>query len=66
MTTFASAFERSHSKLRRSSRNFPLKLSLTPFCQGLPGSMNAVPMPWSTIHSKTARATNSGPLSHRR
>jgi hypothetical protein len=43
-----------------------LKLSPTPFCHGLPGSMNAVPMPWSTIHFNTARATNSGPLSHRR
>jgi len=61
-TTFASARERNHSRLRHSSRNLPLKLSLTPFCHGLPGSMNAVPMPWSTIHFSTARATNSGPF----
>ena len=26
--------------VRHSSRNLPLKLSLVPFCQGLPGSMS--------------------------
>src|ERR1700722_10617980 len=45
MMTFASARERNHSRFRHSSRNLPLKLSATPFCQGLPGSINAVPMP---------------------
>jgi GNAT superfamily N-acetyltransferase len=29
----------------RVVKNLPLKLSVTPFCQGLPGSINAVPMP---------------------
>src|SRR5262245_15323568 len=36
MITFASTRERNHSRLRHSSRNLPLKLSVTPFCQGLP------------------------------
>jgi transposase len=31
-----------------------LKLSATPFCQGLPGSINAVPMPCVTIHDSSA------------
>lgn len=44
MITFASAREWNHSRLRHSSRNLPLKLSVTPFCQGLPGSINAVPI----------------------
>ena len=39
ITTFASARERNHSRLRHSSRNLPLKLSPTPFCHGLPGSI---------------------------
>jgi hypothetical protein len=64
--TLAWARERNHSMLKHSSRNLPLKLSLTPFCQGLPGSIRAVSMPWSTIHLSSARATNSGPLSERR
>jgi hypothetical protein len=66
MTTLAWARERNHSALKHSSRNLPLKLSATPFCQGLPGSINAVSMPWSAIHFRSARATNSGPLSERR
>ena len=63
MITFASARERNHSRLRHSSRNLPLKLSVTPFCQGLPGSINAVPMPCATIQDNRALETNSGPLS---
>jgi hypothetical protein len=47
---------------RHSSRNLPLKLSATPFCQGLPGSINAVPMPWATIQDNRALDTNSGPF----
>jgi hypothetical protein len=43
-----------------------LKLSATPFCQGLPGSINAVPMPCATIQDNKALETNSGPLSLRR
>jgi hypothetical protein len=39
---------------------------LTPFCQGLPGSINAVPMPCATIHDNKALDTSSGPLSLRR
>src|SRR3954454_785562 len=66
MITFASARDRNHSRLRHSSRNLPLKLSVTPFCQGLPGSIKAVPMPCSTIHDNSAFDTNSGPLSLRR
>src|SRR3954452_13254412 len=66
MTTFASARERNHSSPRHSSRNLPLKLSATPFCQGLPGSISAVPIPCATIHDSRALETNSGPLSLRR
>ena len=66
MTTLASARERNHSTLRHSSRKRPLKLSLVPFCQGLPGSISAVAMPLSAIHSRMARLTNSGPLSERK
>src|SRR5256885_16629533 len=64
--TFASARERNHSRLRHSSRNLPLKLSVTPFCQGLPSSINAVLIPCATIKDKIAFDTNSGPLSLRR
>ena len=53
-------------ELRHSSRNLPLKLCVTPFCQGLPGSINAVPMPCATIQDSSALDTNSGPLSLRR
>jgi hypothetical protein len=49
--------------LRHSSRNFPLKLSSVPFCQGLPGSLSALPIPSATIHFRIAFETNSGPLS---
>jgi hypothetical protein len=44
----------------------PLKLSPAPFCDGLPGSMNAVPIPCSMIHFITAHEMNSGRLSQRR
>jgi hypothetical protein len=44
----------------------PLKLSATPFCQGLPGSINAVPMLCAAIQDNRALDTNSGPLSLRR
>src|SRR5437763_15046745 len=64
--TFASARERNHSRLKHSSRNLPLKLSVTAFCQGLPGSINAVLIPCATIKDKIAFDTNSGPLSLRR
>ncbi len=57
---------RNHSGLGHASRNLPSKLSPTPFCQGLPGSINAVPMPCPTIPFKGARATNCGLLSERR
>ena len=39
MMALASARERNHSMLRQPSRKRPLKLSLVPFCQGLPGSI---------------------------
>jgi hypothetical protein len=32
-------------RLRHSSRNLPMKRSVAPFCQGFPGSINAVLMP---------------------
>ena len=54
---FASILFLNHSIERHSSRNFPLKDSLVPFCQGFPGSMCAV------SHFSTARDTNPGPLS---
>ena len=38
----ASIWFRNHSRDRHSFRNFPLNDSSVPFCQGLPGSMNAV------------------------
>jgi hypothetical protein len=66
MITFAPARERNHSRLRHSSRNLPLKLSVTPFCQGLPGLINAVPIPCATIQDNSVLDTNSGPLSLRR
>src|SRR5919109_4481680 len=65
MMTFASARERNHSRLRHSSRNLALKLSVTPFCQGLPGSINAVLIPCATIQDKIAFDTNSA-LAHER
>jgi hypothetical protein len=58
--------DRNHSRLRHSSRNLPLKLSVAPFCQGLPGSINAVSIPMLVIQISSARETNSGPLSERR
>ncbi len=57
--------DRSHSTLRHSSRNLPLKLSSAPFCQGLPGSITAVSTPASVIQRRIACDTNSGPLSDR-
>ncbi len=62
MITFASARERNHSRSRHSSRNLALKLSVAPFCQGLPGSINGVPMPCAATHDSSALDTNSGPL----
>jgi hypothetical protein len=44
MMIYGSARERNHSRLIHSSRNLPLKLSVTPFYQGLSRSINAVPM----------------------
>ena len=38
----------------------------TPFCHGLPGSMNAVSICAVSSQRSTALATNSGPLSERR
>src|SRR5690606_16231231 len=53
-------------RLRHSSRKRPLKLSFTPFCEGLPGSMNRMAMPASRSHCCSRRAMNSPPLSQRR
>src|SRR5262245_48568929 len=57
---------RREAKFSWGGRNLPLKLSVTPFCQGLPGSINAVPMPCATIQDNSALDTNAGPLSLRR
>jgi hypothetical protein len=46
-----------------SSRNFPLKLSMNPFCIGLPGSTKCSHTPLTKAHWSTARLMNSGPLS---
>jgi len=56
----------SNSRLRHSSRKRQLKLSFTPFCHGLPGSLKRILMPACARHSCSARATSSAPLSHRR
>jgi len=53
-----------HCIPRHSSRNFPLKLSFAPFCQGLPGSIGAVSIPAPFSHCRTALEMNSGPLAH--
>jgi hypothetical protein len=58
--------ERNHSRLRPFVTDLPLKLSVTPFYQGLPGSINAVLIPCATSQAKIAFDTNSGPLSLRR
>ena len=53
----------------RASRrlyNFPLNDSSVPFCQGLPGSMNAVSISTVCNQPSSAVAMNSGPLSDRR
>src|SRR3712207_8768591 len=42
-----------------------LKLSTHPFSHGLPGAMVAVLAPTAVIQSRTASATNSGPLPER-
>ena len=65
MTTLASRRLVNQLMLRHSSRNLPLKLSFVPFCQGLPGAMNAVSMPARLSQPSTASETNSGPLSLR-
>jgi hypothetical protein len=54
LMTFALTRERDHSRLKHSSRNLPLKLAATPFCQDLACSINAVPMPCATIHDSSA------------
>ena len=44
----------------------PLKVSMYPFSQGLPGSMKRVVTPTRASHCRTAVAVSSGPLSERR
>lgn len=51
--------------LSLTCRNFPLKLSSVPFCQGLPGVVSAVSMPSRAIHRMSAVETSSKPLSDR-
>src|SRR3954451_12999836 len=65
MTTTASARQLNCSTSSSSSRRRPLKDSTNGFCQGDPGSMNAVPA-WRKRHqSLSACAVSSGPLSQR-
>jgi len=52
-------------QLRHSSGNLPSKLSLLPFCQGLPGSIAGVAMPLLPIHSRDCGLTGSQPLNMR-
>lgn len=65
MRTLISALLLNHSRLRYSSRNLSLKLSLVAFCHGLPESMAAVSMFAWCSHWMMARETNSGPSSER-
>ena len=59
INTFASRSVSNTSRLSSSSRNLPLKLSMYPFSQGLPGSMYSVWMPTLPSQSRTAAAVNS-------
>ena len=61
----ASFSVKNNSRFNNSSRNFPLKLSLYPFSQGLPGSIKSVLTPICESHCRTSLAVNSGPLSER-
>ena len=45
---------------RHSSRNLPLKLSVVPLCQGLPGSINTDSIRRSTTHLSSATLTKTG------
>ena len=63
---FASNRFLNHCIANHSSRNLPLKLSFSPFYQGLPGSIAAVSMFSLLSQRKIARDKNSGPLSDRR
>lgn len=65
MTIYASILFLNHSIEKYSSRNLPLKDSLYPFCQGFPGSMNAVSIFYLASHLRIALETNSGPWSDR-
>ena len=49
--------------LKHSSWNFPLKLSMYPFCVGLPGSVNICFIWWSYHQPLSALDMNSDPLS---
>jgi hypothetical protein len=66
MMTLASRRLRNHSIDRHSSVNFPLKLSLVQFCQGLPGSISTVSNFLSIAHCSGYVLTNPGPLTLRR
>lgn len=57
----ADSGSRTVSMARHSLRNLPLKLSVVPFCHGLPGSISAHCIPCSVTHFRSATLTNSGP-----
>ncbi len=66
ITTLASTNLWKSSASRHSRRNVPLKLSLLPFCQGLPGSIRHGIISWSFRTAGSLWATSSGPLALRR
>ena len=65
ITTRASVRVHSCSRLRHSSRKRAWKLSMYPFCQGLPGSIYRDLIPSRDNHSRRFFSINSDPLSHR-
>ena len=62
ITIFASMRFRNYSMDWHSSRNLQLKLSLVPFCHGLPGSMNAVSIFASAAHFKKSGTDKLRPI----
>jgi hypothetical protein len=63
ITTCASCNERNQCSLKHSSRNLPLKLSITPFWTGFPSWMRCGLTPCWPAHASNAVPKNSGPLS---
>jgi len=64
-STRACARLQNSCSFRYSSRCLALNDSPKPFCQGLPGAMGKLPVPFSSSQSTTSAAMNSPPLSER-